>query len=213
MQHIRMTALKPNLGKLICQYWIESSPWPWPHLMQSRSFEVILCRLQSLGKHIVEYIFFGYKLPSCWRSDLSNLHRFAWVLAPQNLLSGPNQSARQLFSSISYIDWKQIRKACLILLQELKGEISGGTTWEERLGEAKALLGLPRLFAISCFSRWSHQDFVVCIKCRFYTNVTVNASGKSGSNSSGSYDYDLLIIGAGVGGHGAAIHAVHKVRY
>jgi len=28
-----------------------------------------------------------------------------------------------------------------------------------------------------------------------------------------SFDYDLLIIGAGVGGHGAALHAVEKVRY
>lgn len=26
-----------------------------------------------------------------------------------------------------------------------------------------------------------------------------------------SFDYDLLIIGAGVGGHGAALHAVEKV--
>lgn len=28
-----------------------------------------------------------------------------------------------------------------------------------------------------------------------------------------SFDYDLLIIGAGVGGHGAALHAVEKVRF
>lgn len=26
-----------------------------------------------------------------------------------------------------------------------------------------------------------------------------------------SFDYDLLIIGAGVGGHGAALHAIEKV--
>ena len=26
-----------------------------------------------------------------------------------------------------------------------------------------------------------------------------------------SYDYDLLIIGCGVGGHGAALHAVESV--
>lgn len=39
-----------------------------------------------------------------------------------------------------------------------------------------------------------------------------NAGEKSTSNSSGGYDYDLVIIGAGVGGHGAALHAVDKVR-
>ena len=39
-----------------------------------------------------------------------------------------------------------------------------------------------------------------------------NAGEKSVSNSSGEYDYDLVIIGAGVGGHGAALHAVDKVR-
>jgi dihydrolipoamide dehydrogenase len=26
------------------------------------------------------------------------------------------------------------------------------------------------------------------------------------------YDYDLVIIGCGVGGHGAALHAVEQVR-
>ena len=27
------------------------------------------------------------------------------------------------------------------------------------------------------------------------------------------YDYDLVIIGCGVGGHGAALHAVEQVRW
>ena len=27
------------------------------------------------------------------------------------------------------------------------------------------------------------------------------------------YDYDLVIIGCGVGGHGAALHAVEQVRF
>lgn len=31
-------------------------------------------------------------------------------------------------------------------------------------------------------------------------------------NAPTSFDYDLVIIGAGVGGHGAALHAVEKVR-
>lgn len=34
------------------------------------------------------------------------------------------------------------------------------------------------------------------------------ASAENGAK----YDYDLVIIGAGVGGHGAALHAVEKVR-
>lgn len=41
------------------------------------------------------------------------------------------------------------------------------------------------------------------------------AAAKNGSaaapTGSGEYDYDLLIIGAGVGGHGAALHAVECV--
>ena len=28
-----------------------------------------------------------------------------------------------------------------------------------------------------------------------------------------NYDYDLIIIGCGVGGHGAALHAVESVSY
>lgn len=41
----------------------------------------------------------------------------------------------------------------------------------------------------------------------------MNASEKSAPASSGGYDYDLVIIGAGVGGHGAALHAVDKVGH
>jgi len=32
------------------------------------------------------------------------------------------------------------------------------------------------------------------------------------AGSGGGFDYDLVIIGAGVGGHGAALHAVEEVR-
>ncbi|XP_070667075.1 dihydrolipoyl dehydrogenase 2, chloroplastic-like isoform X1 [Malus domestica] len=40
---------------------------------------------------------------------------------------------------------------------------------------------------------------------------TISASSSSGNGSPPkSFDYDLLIIGAGVGGHGAALHAVEK---
>lgn len=48
--------------------------------------------------------------------------------------------------------------------------------------------------------------------------VRAQAAGKNGSpaaagsaSGSGEYDYDLLIIGCGVGGHGAALHAVDCV--
>ena len=34
------------------------------------------------------------------------------------------------------------------------------------------------------------------------------AQAASSSSSGGKYDYDLVIIGCGVGGHGAALHAV-----
>ncbi len=34
----------------------------------------------------------------------------------------------------------------------------------------------------------------------------------SQATKGGQYDYDLIIIGCGVGGHGAALHAVEQVR-
>jgi dihydrolipoamide dehydrogenase len=44
-----------------------------------------------------------------------------------------------------------------------------------------------------------------------YSAVVSAARSDNGSTSGSSFDYDLLIIGAGVGGHGAALHAVEKV--
>jgi len=41
--------------------------------------------------------------------------------------------------------------------------------------------------------------------------VTAAATPKNGTSLGGQYDYDLVIIGAGVGGHGAALHAVEQV--
>ncbi|MQL99184.1 hypothetical protein Taro_031901, partial [Colocasia esculenta] len=38
----------------------------------------------------------------------------------------------------------------------------------------------------------------------------VSASASENGSASKSFDYDLVIIGAGVGGHGAALHAVEK---
>lgn len=39
--------------------------------------------------------------------------------------------------------------------------------------------------------------------------MVVRVSAKAGKQ----YDYDLVIIGCGVGGHGAALHAVESVCY
>jgi hypothetical protein len=39
------------------------------------------------------------------------------------------------------------------------------------------------------------------------------AAAENGTVGSGGFDYDLVIIGAGVGGHGAALHAVEKVSF
>lgn len=50
------------------------------------------------------------------------------------------------------------------------------------------------------------------LKQRSYlSNFKVSASLSNGTPSKG-FDYDLVIIGAGVGGHGAALHAVEKVK-
>lgn len=38
------------------------------------------------------------------------------------------------------------------------------------------------------------------------------ASSAGNGAASKGFDYDLVIIGAGVGGHGAALHAVEKVN-
>lgn len=40
--------------------------------------------------------------------------------------------------------------------------------------------------------------------------ITTKCHTESLNTSSDKYDYDLIIIGCGVGGHGAAIHAVEK---
>jgi dihydrolipoamide dehydrogenase len=42
-------------------------------------------------------------------------------------------------------------------------------------------------------------------------NSAISASLSDNGSAPKSFDYDLVIIGAGVGGHGAALHAVEKV--
>ncbi|KAE8734240.1 Dihydrolipoyl dehydrogenase 1 [Hibiscus syriacus] len=46
---------------------------------------------------------------------------------------------------------------------------------------------------------------------RGHSNKIFVSSGNNGTPSK-SFDYDLIIIGAGVGGHGAALHAVEKLK-
>ncbi|KAE9610011.1 hypothetical protein Lal_00006806 [Lupinus albus] len=48
------------------------------------------------------------------------------------------------------------------------------------------------------------------LPCRKTSNTVVSAALSSNGTPPKSFDYDLLIIGAGVGGHGAALHAVEK---
>nr|GEZ40900.1 dihydrolipoyl dehydrogenase 2, chloroplastic-like [Tanacetum cinerariifolium] len=47
-------------------------------------------------------------------------------------------------------------------------------------------------------------------KRRHYVSAAASLES-NGSPSKKKFDYDLVIIGAGVGGHGAALHAVEKV--
>ena len=42
-------------------------------------------------------------------------------------------------------------------------------------------------------------------------SVVYAATAGNGAAASSEFDYDLVIIGAGVGGHGAALNAVEKV--
>lgn len=69
------------------------------------------------------------------------------------------------------------------------------------------VLDLPDVVSVcGCF-------IVIILFRRNFPLFVVNASEKSAPASSGGYDYDLVIIGAGVGGHGAALHAVDKVGH
>jgi len=50
-----------------------------------------------------------------------------------------------------------------------------------------------------------------CRRRRQHSAAVTAALSNNGTGPT-LFDYDLLIIGAGVGGHGAALHAVEKVR-
>lgn len=62
------------------------------------------------------------------------------------------------------------------------------------------------------FSSLKRNDYRrVVLSSRGRSNK-VSASVSENGSAPKSFDYDLVIIGAGVGGHGAALHAVEKVR-
>ncbi|GKV31373.1 hypothetical protein SLEP1_g40068 [Rubroshorea leprosula] len=50
----------------------------------------------------------------------------------------------------------------------------------------------------------------VCLPARGQARGKISASVADNGTAPKSFDYDLIIIGAGVGGHGAALHAVEK---
>ncbi|KAL0348604.1 UNVERIFIED_CONTAM: Dihydrolipoyl dehydrogenase 1, chloroplastic [Sesamum angustifolium] len=68
--------------------------------------------------------------------------------------------------------------------------------------------------SVSLFqNRGSHWTSVVSRKSRWGRQLVFSASATVADNGSvppTTFDYDLVIIGAGVGGHGAALHAVEK---
>ena len=66
------------------------------------------------------------------------------------------------------------------------------------------------------FSSLKHSNAPrVCLSTRTPRSgkAVAASSSDNGSAAPKSFDYDLLIIGAGVGGHGAALHAVEKVTH
>ncbi|KAI3525687.1 hypothetical protein L1887_04675 [Cichorium endivia] len=59
------------------------------------------------------------------------------------------------------------------------------------------------------FSGCKSSNNAVLLK-QLRPKTKISASLSSNGNSAKGFDYDLVIIGAGVGGHGAALHAVEK---
>lgn len=65
-------------------------------------------------------------------------------------------------------------------------------------------------FGISNLTRSSSGRFRLSTRGR---SKRISASTGNNGTPPKSFDYDLIIIGAGVGGHGAALHAVEKVIF
>lgn len=61
------------------------------------------------------------------------------------------------------------------------------------------------------FSPLKQSNHRSLVKKTFSEKKKILASLSNNGSPATSFDYDLVIIGAGVGGHGAALHAVEKV--
>ncbi|PRW59667.1 Dihydrolipoyl dehydrogenase [Chlorella sorokiniana] len=81
-----------------------------------------------------------------------------------------------------------------------------------RPAQAARLGCLPRIAGQRIAAARQASRSAACAAPRRAARVAAAAAAKNGSaaapTGSGEYDYDLLIIGCGVGGHGAALHAV-----
>jgi dihydrolipoamide dehydrogenase len=81
-----------------------------------------------------------------------------------------------------------------------------------RPAQAARLGCLPRIAGQRIAAARQASRNAACAAPRRAARVAAAAAAKNGSaaapTGSGEYDYDLLIIGCGVGGHGAALHAV-----
>lgn len=74
-------------------------------------------------------------------------------------------------------------------------------------GLRKQVLTFKRSSGKVCLAGLRHQKQE---NCCILSPWRVMAAVGSGNGTPQSFDYDLIIIGAGVGGHGAALHAVEK---
>lgn len=89
------------------------------------------------------------------------------------------------------------------------------------LGSSGSVFSTPRSLRFCGLRReafgfsTSNQLAIRSNRIQFLSRKSFQVSASASSNGNGappkSFDYDLIIIGAGVGGHGAALHAVEKV--
>ncbi|AEE75888.1 unnamed protein product [Arabidopsis thaliana] len=88
------------------------------------------------------------------------------------------------------------------------------------LGSSGSVFSTPRSLRFCGLRReafgfsTSNQLAIRSNRIQFLSRKSFQVSASASSNGNGappkSFDYDLIIIGAGVGGHGAALHAVEK---
>ncbi|KAM7474284.1 hypothetical protein LguiB_021527 [Lonicera macranthoides] len=104
-------------------------------------------------------------------------------------LSSPSAVARSDCADVFSSGGTSITPPRSLRFCGLRREVFGGVNWSLR----------------------SSTRFVASSKqLRSAKKVSASLSNGNGSSPSKEFDYDLVIIGAGVGGHGAALHAVEK---